>query len=477
MVADLLRWGTRVIPDSRSLFEQARIAVEAVSSKPRIAAGAAAALGLAVLGGATVSVINHEKIASADRAAALRVEAANAALQGELDRLRDRLGSDRQALSSAQNRLSALAEEANSKQQQLAATEQASSNTTDRIGQLTRELRLAEAQRVTLLARLSKAEADIADEHARRNSAASSLDDTQRKLQQLSAERDRAISERDHLKARVAELEHRVSSAQPIPPTKPLAAAQPPAALAEGTPVAAPPARQALAVMPDSAPGAAHAPSQPLTVVASAPATHAAVGGLAQLERVLGSAGVDVAHLFSQYGLRTGEGGPFVPVGKGQHPDANALSPEKIAALRNLVKSLPVSAPLESYDVGSPFGVRGDPINGHSSFHTGIDLLAPYMTPVYATAGGTVIYSGYRDDYGKVVEIDHGNGLTTRYAHLHRQTVSVGQHVAAHTQIGFLGSTGRATGPHVHYEVLVNGEPQDPEKFLGLARVVAAVQR
>src|SRR5205085_10703043 len=130
------------------------------------------------------------------------------------------------------------------------------------------------------------------------------------------------------------------------------------------------------------------------------------------------------------------------------------------------------SAPLESYEIGSTFGVRVDPINGHSAYHTGTDCRAPYMSPVYASAGGVVTYSGYRDDYGKVVEIDHGNGLTTRYAHLHRQTVSVGQRVAAHTQIGFLGSTGRATGPHVHYEVLVNGEPQDPEKFMRLARLV-----
>ena len=138
-----------------------------------------------------------------------------------------------------------------------------------------------------------------------------------------------------------------------------------------------------------------------------------------------------------------------------------------------MFKTLPISAPIESYEIGSPFGVRGDPINGHSSFHTGIDLLAPYMTPVYATAAGVVSYSGYRDDYGKVVEIDHGNGLTTRYAHLHRQTVAVGQHVSARTQIGFLGSTGRATGPHVHYEVLVNGEPQDPAKFMALSHVVS----
>jgi murein DD-endopeptidase MepM/ murein hydrolase activator NlpD len=133
---------------------------------------------------------------------------------------------------------------------------------------------------------------------------------------------------------------------------------------------------------------------------------------------------------------------------------------------------LPVSAPLESYEIGSGFGVRGDPMNGHAAYHTGLDFRAPYMSPIYATAAGVVTYSGYRDDYGKVVEIDHGNGLTTRYAHMHRQTVSVGQRVAAHTQIGFLGSSGRATGPHVHYEVLVNGEPVDPGKFLNLARVV-----
>ena len=106
------------------------------------------------------------------------------------------------------------------------------------------------------------------------------------------------------------------------------------------------------------------------------------------------------------------------------------MSPENIAALRNLVKSLPVTAPLESYEFGSPFGVRGDPMNGHAAYHTGVDLRAPYMTPVYATAAGVVTYSGYRDDYGKVVEIDHGNGISTRYAHLHRQTVSVGQRIA-----------------------------------------------
>jgi murein DD-endopeptidase MepM/ murein hydrolase activator NlpD len=194
-------------------------------------------------------------------------------------------------------------------------------------------------------------------------------------------------------------------------------------------------------------------------------------GAIDHFARVLASAGVDVRHLFAEFGVNKGEGGPFIPVARGQ-PAERALSPEKLAALRAMVKVLPVTAPLEAYEVSSPFGVRGDPENGHAGFHTGIDLTAPYMSPIYATAPGVVTYAGYRNDYGKVVEIDHGNGIATRYAHMHRYTVSVGQRVAAHTQIGFLGSTGRATGPHVHYEVLVNGEPQDPEKFFGLARYV-----
>jgi murein DD-endopeptidase MepM/ murein hydrolase activator NlpD len=207
----------------------------------------------------------------------------------------------------------------------------------------------------------------------------------------------------------------------------------------------------------------------------SAPAAIPAVAysGVAQVERVLASAGVDVKNLFSQFGVNRGLGGPYIPNPRGSTPDM--LSAEKVLALGRMVKSLPVAAPLHSYEIGSRFGVRGDPINGRAALHTGTDFRAPYMSPVYATAAGTVTFSGYRDDYGKIVEIDHGNGLVTRYGHLSRATVLVGQRVAAQTQIGFLGSTGRATGPHVHYEVVVNGEPQDAEKFMALGRIVPVV--
>lgn len=197
---------------------------------------------------------------------------------------------------------------------------------------------------------------------------------------------------------------------------------------------------------------------------------------VAEVRRLLASTGLNVDRLFPQLAQeRGGQGGPFVAPPKAD--PSNAMTPDKMEELRSLMKSLPLSIPLDYYQLESRFGPRHDPFNHRSSFHTGIDLSAPYMSPVHATAAGIVTYAGYYSDYGKVVEIDHGNGIATLYAHLHRTIVSVGQRVAEHEQVGFLGSSGRSSGPHVHYEVRVNDEPQDPEKFIGLARVIPTAER
>ena len=197
---------------------------------------------------------------------------------------------------------------------------------------------------------------------------------------------------------------------------------------------------------------------------------------VAEARSLLASTGLNIDRLFPQLAQGSGSrGGPFVAPPKGDQP--NEMVPDKREELRSLMKSLPLSVPLDYYQLESRFGPRRDPFNHRAAFHTGIDLSAPYMTPVHATAAGTVTYAGYRSDYGKVVEVAHGNGIATVYGHLHRYIVSVGQQVAEHEQIGYLGSSGRSSGPHVHYEVLVNDQPQDPEKFIGLARVIAAVDR
>ena len=480
-MTDLLRWGSVSFLESRPFWGRAGRRFEFAARHPKsVALGAAAIIGVAAAAYLGIGYYRYGQLVAAEQAAVMRAERANADLQDALARMRDQVAAANQALNMAQSRIAVLSDET---KKQLAVTEQAVTSKADRIAQLThaleqaqRELHLTEAQRVTLMARLSKADVDLTDWQARQQQVQAGLEQWQKKVQQLTADRDKAASERDHLRARVGELEQKHSMRQaprPVAEAQPAPAVPVPATAAPAVPQALAAAVAAVAPVPaapvPTAPVAA-APAAPAAVARAAPvqATPAVAvsrGGLAQVERVLASAGVDVARLYAQYGMRTGEGGPFIAAPRGQRPDAS-LSPEKLAALHALVKALPVSAPLGSYEIGSGFGVRGDPINGRSAYHTGLDFRAPYMSPVYATAAGVVTFSGYRDDYGKIVEIDHGYGIATRYAHLHRQTVSVGQRVAAHSQIGFLGSTGRATGPHVHYEVLVNGEPRDPARFL-----------
>jgi murein DD-endopeptidase MepM/ murein hydrolase activator NlpD len=163
-------------------------------------------------------------------------------------------------------------------------------------------------------------------------------------------------------------------------------------------------------------------------------------------------------------------GGPFVALEGGK---ADAKASEEA---QKLLSTLPLTAPLDHFQLESRFGARSDPFNGRQSVHTGLDLSAPYRTPVYNTSPGTVIFAGYAAAYGKVVEIDHGMGIHTKYAHLNQITVNVGQKLGRKTRIGLLGSTGRSTGPHVHYEVLVNGVAQDPEKFLQAGQSIALVK-
>ncbi|HEV2674615.1 MAG TPA: peptidoglycan DD-metalloendopeptidase family protein [Aliidongia sp.] len=171
--------------------------------------------------------------------------------------------------------------------------------------------------------------------------------------------------------------------------------------------------------------------------------------------------GFSIEKLLAQLGVhQAAVGGPYVAVGANKGAQ---LPDEQVA---KLMKTLPLTAPLDKYNFESPFGVRHDPFNGRAAMHTGVDLSGPYKTPVMSTAPGTIVFAGYSTGYGKLVEIDHGNGIHTKYGHLNRILVNVGQKIGKHSPIGLLGSSGRSTGPHVHYEVVVNGTPQDPEKFL-----------
>jgi murein DD-endopeptidase MepM/ murein hydrolase activator NlpD len=126
-----------------------------------------------------------------------------------------------------------------------------------------------------------------------------------------------------------------------------------------------------------------------------------------------------------------------------------------------------VRKPLEGeIDLASGFGLRQDPFNGSPAMHTGLDIHGENGDPVRASADGTVTAAGWTGGYGRAVDIDHGNGLSTRYAHLSAIEVRVGQSVKIGQIVGKVGSTGRSTGPHLHYETRVRGEAVDPQKFL-----------
>lgn len=140
---------------------------------------------------------------------------------------------------------------------------------------------------------------------------------------------------------------------------------------------------------------------------------------------------------------------------------------DNLSEMRNLsdaAEHLPFDRPTQARTT-SGFGVRFDPFNGRPAVHQGQDFAAPLNTPIYATAPGIVSFAGTRSGYGNTVEIDHGRGFKTRFAHLNAMAVQPGQRIALGQRIGAMGTTGRSTGVHLHYEVWMDGRPQNPARF------------
>ncbi|MFL5317905.1 MAG: M23 family metallopeptidase [Microvirga sp.] len=173
-------------------------------------------------------------------------------------------------------------------------------------------------------------------------------------------------------------------------------------------------------------------------------------------------------------GARGGVGGPFVPLPSGSEADGFELAAAQaqnslmqLTRLRQASAALPLARPTSAEaDLTSGFGMRIDPFTRGPAMHTGLDFKAEYGADARATAAGTVTAAEYSGGYGRMVEIDHGNGLSTRYAHLSSIRVVAGQKVAAGTLVGRVGSTGRSTGAHLHYETRIDGVPVDPRRFL-----------
>jgi murein DD-endopeptidase MepM/ murein hydrolase activator NlpD len=213
-------------------------------------------------------------------------------------------------------------------------------------------------------------------------------------------------------------------------------------------------------------------------------------------ERVSGVVGIKPDEI-KQLAPKPAAGGPFVPFVAGSAMSLDQLNDalgsldiqaDQRIDLLTLVESrllekrlselmIPNSRPVEGA-IGSGFGFRSDPFSGRAALHTGLDFPAEAGTKVLASAGGVVQLSEYHAEYGNLVELDHGNGLVTRYAHNSRVLVKVGDLIKRGQAISEVGTSGRSTGPHLHFEVLLGGVPQDPAKFLagGEAASLAAVK-
>lgn len=142
------------------------------------------------------------------------------------------------------------------------------------------------------------------------------------------------------------------------------------------------------------------------------------------------------------------------------------LSLSRMASLERGLQEIPQVMPADIKSISSGFGYRRDPFNGHAAMHAGLDFRAPYGAPIHAAADGTVSFVGQKSGYGNVVEVSHGNGMITRYAHMSRFGARVGQDVKAGDVIGAIGNSGRSTGPHLHFEVRINGNAVNPRPFL-----------
>ncbi|MER8475582.1 M23 family metallopeptidase [Mesorhizobium sp. M1163] len=190
------------------------------------------------------------------------------------------------------------------------------------------------------------------------------------------------------------------------------------------------------------------------------------------ISQALEAAGLPVDSEFEKSDV----GGPLIPLDSSLVFDSKVKElDEALDALDHLKKEarrLPLANPAPGHSVTSPFGVRTDPILGTAALHSGMDFRAPVGMPAKVTAAGVVVKAGWNGGYGRMVEVDHGNGFVTRYGHLSKIDVAVGQKLYAGDIIGKTGNSGRSTGPHLHYEVRHNGEAIDPLRFLTVGKKV-----
>ncbi|WP_448578223.1 M23 family metallopeptidase [Thermaurantiacus sp.] len=225
--------------------------------------------------------------------------------------------------------------------------------------------------------------------------------------------------------------------------------------------------------------------AQQLALVDKASAT--AETRLRDMQTLLRRLGLDQSRFLAQSSPRQagglGLGGPLIPMGGNGAGGADPRFAElyvnwqRLSQLEEAMASIPAFRPVERYTLTSGYGFRYDPFTGGGAQHAGLDMAGTHGEPIRATAAGRVVRAERFGAYGLAIDIDHGRGIMTRYAHLSRMDVRVGDEVAIGQKIGAMGSTGRSTGTHLHYEIRVDGRPVNPRPFLDAANYILAMQQ
>ena len=195
----------------------------------------------------------------------------------------------------------------------------------------------------------------------------------------------------------------------------------------------------------------------------------------ARASQAMRQLGVDPRMALTSLKDRTAQGGPLMRLATGADGSLDprfqrlGLSLARMEALERGLQGIPQVLPASLEFISSGFGYRSDPFTGAGAFHAGLDFRGPVGAPIYAAATGTVTFAGVRQGYGNCIEISHGNGMVTRYAHMSAFRARVGEQVDAGAVIGAIGNSGRSTGPHLHFEVRINDRPVNPRPFLEAA--------
>ncbi len=249
---------------------------------------------------------------------------------------------------------------------------------------------------------------------------------------------------------------------------------------------------------------ALHVPAADPRVAASAPGASQVLAPLARLEThqlavvVTATSSARARYIGATAAIRAlgldphrfvaassfGMGGPLEPVSVADTPVIEAQAKvqdlyqawTKLGQLGRAATAIPSRMPVANFNYTSGFGGRYDPFTGQSAVHAGVDMAGSTGEPIVSAAPGTVVRAGWFGGYGNCIEVEHGHGMATRYGHLSRIQVHVGDHVSAGDQIGRMGSTGRSTGSHLHFEVRVDGRAVDPMPYLRAMPQMAAVQ-